>query len=164
MTALRAAALVTLAIFAAGCQSGGDAAEEPAAAPPTSAPAAPPTSAAALPSESPTAVTAANTDEVCRAVDKLIVAGSKRIAADSATATRDEETNDELNARLKRTLAGLADDVRKQAARAEDREIEALISDTAKQLDGGARSATPVKWLSTTFVDIPPKLARGCRA
>ncbi|MCX4474639.1 hypothetical protein OOK41_30750 [Micromonospora sp. NBC_01655] len=169
MTALRATALLTLAALAAGCQSAEDGAE-PAAAPATSdstvstGTAVPATSAAPTPSGSPSAVTAANTDEVCRAVDKLILTGSKKIVADSADATRDEATNEELDARLKRTLSGLADGVRKQAARAEDPQIEALIRATAKQLDAGARSASPVKWMSTTFVNIPPKLARECRA
>ncbi|MGW1056915.1 hypothetical protein [Micromonospora rubida] len=163
MTALRATALLTLAALAAGCQSAEDG-TEPAAAPATSASTAPTGTAAPTPSESPSAVTAANTDEVCRAVDKLILTGSKKIVADSADATRDEATNEELDARLKRTLAGLADDVREQASRAEDPQIEALITSTAKQLDTGARSASPVKWMSATFVNIPPKLARECRA
>ncbi|WP_229402663.1 hypothetical protein [Micromonospora okii] len=164
MTLRRTAALVALAAFAAGCQSADDTAGEPAAAPPTSAPADPPTGTAPEPSESPQAVTAANTVEVCQAVDKLIVAGSKKIADESAAATRGEETSEELNSRLKATLGGLADDVREQAERAEDDEIEELLTETAKQLDTGARSSTPVKWLGSTFVDIPPKLTRECRA
>ncbi|WP_432956398.1 hypothetical protein [Micromonospora haikouensis] len=171
MTALRAAALVAVLAFAAGCQSD-DTADGPAAAPaPTvDASTAPtdsvePFAATSTPSASTPAVTAANTAEVCGEVDRLILAGSKKLAADSAEATRDKETTpDELNDRLKRTIAGLAGDVRKQAARAEDPEIEKLITDVAKQLDGGAKAASPAKWLGETFVDIPPKLARDCHA
>ncbi|WP_320068110.1 hypothetical protein [Micromonospora sp. RTGN7] len=163
MTLLRVTALVTLAAFAAGCQSAEDGAGEPAAAPPTTASAEQPTGAAPEPSGSSGGVTAANTDQVCRAVDKLLLAGSKEIAAESAAATRAEETSEQLNARLKATLDDLADDVREQASRAEDREIEALLTDTAKQLDAGARSTSPVKWLGSTYVDIPPKLTRECR-
>lgn len=174
VTALRAAALVAVLALAAGCQSD-DTTDDPAAAPATTAPAADastgptgsvePFAASSTPSASTPAVTAANTAEVCGEVDRLILAGSKKLAADSAEATRDKETTpDELNDRLKRTIAGLAGDVRKQAARAEDPEIEKLITDVAKQLDGGAKAASPAKWLGETFVDIPPKLARDCHA
>jgi hypothetical protein len=159
VTMLRATALVSLAAFAAGCQSDPDGAGEPAAVSPTTAPATPTDDAE--PSSSG-AGTAANTDKVCRAVDKLLLAGSKKLAADSATATREEETGEQLEARLKGTLDDLADDVRAQAKRAEDGEIEALLTETAKQLDAGARSSDPVKWLSSTFVDIPPKVTRDC--
>ncbi|MFC8850509.1 MULTISPECIES: hypothetical protein [unclassified Micromonospora] len=169
MTALRAAALVALLALAAGCQAD-DTADDPAAAPTVDASTAPtdsvePFAATSTPSASTPAVTAANTVEVCGEVDRLVLAGSKKLAADSAEATRDKETTpEELNDRLKRTIAGLAGDVRKQAARAEDPEIEKLIGDVAKQLDGGAKAASPAKWLGETFVDIPPKLARECRA
>ncbi|WP_229406543.1 MULTISPECIES: hypothetical protein [Micromonospora] len=174
MTALRAAALVAVLALAAGCQSD-DTTDDPAAAPATTAPAADastgptgsvePFAASSTPSASTPAVTAANTAEVCGEVDRLILAGSKKLAADSAAVTRDKETTpDELNDRLKRTIAGLAGDVRRQAARAEDPEIEKLITDVAKQLDGGAKAASPAKWLGETFVDIPPKLARDCHA
>jgi hypothetical protein len=155
----RAAALVALAALAAGCGSE-DSGDAPAAAPSAGVA----STGAPDGSASPGAVTAANTAEVCQAVDKLIVAGSKKIADESAAATRGEETSEELNSRLKATLGGLADDVRKQAGRAEDPGIEELLTDTAKQLDAGARSSTPVKWLGSTFVDIPPKLTRECRA
>ncbi|MFG1953078.1 hypothetical protein [Micromonospora sp. NPDC048830] len=161
-TAFRAAVLVALATVTAGCQSAEDGAGAPAAAPTRTATTVP--TAGPTPSGSPTAVTAANTAQVCQAVDKLILAGSKKIAADSAAATRDETTPEELNARLKRTLAGLADDVREQAARAEDPRIETLLADTARRLDGGARATSPAKWMGETFVDIPPRLARDCRA
>ncbi|GAA2709918.1 hypothetical protein ACFY2R_03235 [Micromonospora olivasterospora] len=164
MSTLRTAVVVVaVAAVAAGCQPAEDGAGEPAAAP-TSTAAVAPTVAEPTPSGSPTAVTAANTEQVCRAVDKLILAGSRRLAADSAAATRDEATPEELNARLKRTLAGLADDVRDQAGRAEDPRIEALIADIARRLDAGARSSSPAKWMGDTFVDIPPRLARDCRA
>ncbi|MGY3514898.1 hypothetical protein ACVMYR_01125 [Micromonospora sp. PTRAS2] len=173
MTALRAAALVAVLALAAGCQESDDTTDDPAAAPATAAPTAStaptdsvePFAATSTPSASTPAVTAANTAEVCGEVDRLILAGSKKLAADSAAVTRDKETTpDELNDRLKRTIAGLAGDVRRQAARAEDPEIEKLITDVAKQLDGGAKAASPAKWLGETFVDIPPKLARDCHA
>ncbi len=167
VTTLRAAALVALLALAAGCQSD-DTADDPAAGPATAdAPtgSVEPFAATSTPSASTPAVTAANTVEVCGEVDRLILAGSKKLAADSAAATKDKETTpDELNDRLKRTIAGLAGDVRRQAARAEDPEIEKLIGDVAKQLDGGAKAASPAKWLGETFVDIPPKLARECHA
>nr|QLJ99089.1 hypothetical protein HZU44_02550 [Micromonospora carbonacea] len=163
MTALRATALVALAALAAGCQSD-DTADDPAAAPVTTASTAPPASTEPFAATSTPAVTAANTAAVCGEVDRLILAGSKKLAADSAEATRDKATADELNSRLKQTIAGLAGDVREQAARAEDPEIEKLIADVAKQLDGGAKAASPAKWMGDTFVDIPPRLARECHA
>ncbi|WP_036373905.1 hypothetical protein [Micromonospora sp. ATCC 39149] len=164
MTALRATALVALAALAAGCQSD-DTADDPAAAPVTTASTAPPASTEPFAATSTPAVTAAQHRPRCAGrVDRLILAGSKKLAADSAEATRDKATADELNSRLKQTIAGLAGDVREQAARAEDPEIEKLIADVAKQLDGGAKAASPAKWMGDTFVDIPPRLARECHA
>ncbi|PWU54797.1 hypothetical protein DLE60_29315, partial [Micromonospora globispora] len=119
--------------------------------------------AEAGPTASPSPVTAANTAAVCAAVDKLIIAGSREIAADSTEATRRKLTPEQINGQLKGNLADLADDVRAQAARAQDPEIKALIADTATRIDAGARSDNPVKWLSSTFVDIPPRLTRECR-
>ena len=157
-TAIRAAALVTLTALGAGCQATG----EESAAPAGTTAAAPSTSAEAGPTASPSPVTAANTAAVCAAVDKLIISGSREIAADSTEATRRKLTPEQLNGQLKGNLAGLADDVRAEAARAQDPEIKALISDTAASIDAGARSDNPVKWLSSTFVDIPPRLTREC--
>ncbi|WP_200213709.1 hypothetical protein [Micromonospora coerulea] len=163
-TAIRTAALVTLTALAGACQStGGE-----SAAPAGSTAAAP--SATALPTGTPAVtataspVTAANTLAVCTSVDKLIIAGSRKIAADSAAATRGELTPEQVSAQLKENLADLADDVRGQATRAQDPEIKALITDTADRIDAGARSSAPVKWLSSTFVSIPPRLTDRCHA
>ncbi|SBT51313.1 hypothetical protein [Micromonospora auratinigra] len=163
-TAIRAAALVTMTALLGACQSDGD---DRAAAPggsPSSAPtAAPSTEAAPPPTAAPSPVTAANTAEVCATVDKLIISKSREISADATEATRKQLTPEEVNAQVKTDLADLADDVRGQAAKAEDPEIKKLVGDTAKQIDAGAKSATPVKWLSSTFVTIPAKLSADCR-
>ncbi|MGR6316924.1 hypothetical protein Q2K19_08385 [Micromonospora soli] len=161
-TAIRAAALVTMTALAAGCQSSGEDSAAPAGtrtAPPAASSAGPEPSATA----SPSPPTAANTAAVCAAVDKLIITKSKEIAADSAAATRRDLTPEQVNAQVTGHLADLADDVRGQAAKARDPEIKALITDTARRIDAGAKSATPVKWLGSTFVDIPPRLTRECR-
>ncbi|MFG2053854.1 hypothetical protein ACGFI9_07450 [Micromonospora sp. NPDC048930] len=159
-TAIRAAALVTMTALAGACQPAGEDTAAPGAwqspVPTVSAEPAPSTVAA-----SP--VTAANTAAVCAAVDKLIIAKSKEIAADSAAATTRQLTPEQLNAQVKADLADLADDVRGQAAKAEDPEIKALVTETAQKIDSGAKSASPVKWLSSTFVTIPQRLTRECR-
>ncbi|MFE9692610.1 hypothetical protein [Micromonospora sp. NPDC005806] len=160
-TAIRAATLVTMTALAAACQPSGEDSAAPAgnwSAPPTAS------SAGRDPSVTASPLTAANTAAVCAAVDKLIVAKSRKIATDSAAATRRDLTPEQVNEQVKGHLADLADDVRGQAARAEDPEIKALITDTARRIDAGAKSATPVKWLSSTFVAIPPRLTRDCRA
>ncbi|MFC4148747.1 hypothetical protein ACFO0M_21030 [Micromonospora mangrovi] len=162
-TVIRAAALVTMTALAAGCEStGSDGTAAPAGSTAAATPsavteAAPP----ATPSASP--LNAANTVAVCAAVDKLIITKSKEIAADSASATRRDLTPEQINAEVKVDLADLADDVRGQAARAQDPEIKSLIAATAKQIDAGATSTTPVKWLSSTFVGIPARLSEQCR-
>ncbi|WP_319460532.1 hypothetical protein [Micromonospora sp. RTP1Z1] len=162
-TAIRTATLVTLTALAAGCQSTGEESAAPAgttaAAPSASAPAAGTPATAA-----PSPVTAANTATVCAGVDKLIIASSRKIADDSAAATRRELTPEQVNAQLKGNLTDLADDVRGQATRAQDPEIKALIAATADRIDAGARSATPVKWLTSTFVGIPRHLTDECHA
>lgn len=154
--AIRAAALATMTALAAGCQQ----TVEETAAPIT----APPVSAEPAPTASPSPQTAVNTAAVCAAVDKLIIAKSREIAADSAAATRRELTPEQINEQVRADLADLADDVRGQAARARDPEIRALVTDTARRIDAGARSSTPVKWLSSTFVKIPPRLTEECHA
>ena len=157
---IRAAALMTMTALAAGCQSSGEESGAPAA----DRTAAPTVSATPGPTTSPSPVTAANTAEVCAAVDKLIIAKSKEISADSAAATRRDLTPEQINDQVKADLADLADDVRGQAARAQDPEIKALVSDAAKRIDAGASSSAPVKWLSSGFVAIPQRLARECHA
>jgi hypothetical protein len=160
-TVIRAAALVTVTALAGACQSTGEDTADPAGnwtAPPTVSAAEP------APNTSPSRVTAANTAAVCAQVDKLIIAKSREIAADSAAATRKQLTPEQINAQVKDHLADLADDVRGQAAKAENPEIKALVSETAKRIDAGAKSATPVKWLSSTFVAIPQRLTQECRA
>ncbi|SCG44945.1 hypothetical protein [Micromonospora inositola] len=163
-TAIRTAALVTLTALAGGCSSSGEETAAPggttAPAPSASAPATGTPAATAAPSP----VTTANTAAVCASLDKLIIAGSRKIADDSAAATRRELTPEQVNAQLKGNLTDLADDVRGQAAGARDPEIKALITDTADWIDAGARSATPVKWLSSTFVGIPRRLTDECHA
>ncbi|MBM0229760.1 MULTISPECIES: hypothetical protein [Micromonospora] len=160
-TAIRTAALVTLTALTGACQSTGEGTAAPAG---TTAPA-PSASAAAIgTTAAPSPVTAANTAAVCASVDKLIIAGSREIADDSAAATRQEFTPEQVNAQLKANLTELADDVRGQAARAQDPEIKALITDTADRIDAGARSAAPVKWLTSTFVGIPRRLTDECHA
>lgn len=160
-TLIRAAALVTIPALAGACQS----AEKDTAAPAGNW-TAPPTAAAepAPSAASPSPVTAANTAAVCAEVDKLIIAKSRKIAADSAAATRKQLTPEQINAQVKTDLADLADGVRGQAAKAENPAIKALVSETANRIDAGAKSATPVKWLSSTFVAIPQRLTRECRA
>jgi hypothetical protein len=161
-TAIRAAALVTVTALAAACQP----AEEESAAPTRSPSTAPSVSAAAEvapTTATPSPPTAANTATVCAAVDKLIIDKSKEIAADSAAATRNQLTPEQINAEVKGDLADLADDVRAQAGKATDPEIKALVRDAAQKIDAGARSSTPVKWLSSSFVQIPQRLSRECR-
>lgn len=163
-TAIRTAALLTLTALAGGCQATG----EETAAPPGGTATTPSASAVATGTPGATAVpspvTAANTATVCAEVDKLIIAGSRKIADDSAAATRRKLTPEQVNGQLKGNLSALADDVRGQAARARDPEIKALLTDTADRIDAGARSATPVKWLSSTFVDLPRRLTAECHA
>lgn len=119
-----ALALVACAALVAGCQQAGNDAADPQDAP-AAASATATASAAATPSPSasPTGPSAANTAAVCRRADELIIEASRRIADDSAAATRRELTPEQLNGQLKGTLAGLADDLRKQAGNAEDPRI-----------------------------------------
>ncbi|MGK5518761.1 hypothetical protein ACSNN9_05330 [Micromonospora sp. URMC 107] len=158
--ARRAAATVALGVLAVGCQ---DTAREEAArtgAPPPS----PTASASATPSPSPVATTAANTAEVCREVDRVILAGSRRIATDSAASVTRDLTGEQVADQLRRNLAELADDVRAQARQAADPEIRALIEETADRIDAGSRASRPAAWMDSTFTGIPPKLTRECRA
>ncbi|MFC0004919.1 hypothetical protein [Micromonospora siamensis] len=165
-TTTAALALAAVAALTAGCQDGDDTAGTPQAAPTSTAASAttPAATAEPTPSASPSRVTAANTASVCKAVDDLILKGSREIAADSAAATRQDLTPEQVEAQLKENLADLADDVREQAARAQDPQIRALVTDAAKKIDAGAESSAPVKWLNSTFVAIPPRLAKDCRA
>ncbi|SCG62436.1 hypothetical protein [Micromonospora halophytica] len=160
-TARTVFALLTLGALTAGCQNAGDGAADPASAPTGATGTVAPTSDATA-SASPTGPSAANTVAVCREVDRLIIEGSRKITADSAAATRRELTPEQLNGQLKGSLAKLADDVRAQAARAEDPRIRALVGDAAKQLDAGAGAASPATWMSRSFVGIPEKLSRDC--
>ncbi|MFE9652648.1 hypothetical protein [Micromonospora sp. NPDC006431] len=162
--AIRAAALVTMTALATACQPSPE--EDTGAS--TGNWAGPPTASATAPAPtataSPSPVTAANTAAVCAEVDKLIIAKSKEIAADSAAATRRDLTPEQINDQVKANLADLADDVRRQATRAQDPEIKALVTDAARRIDVGAKSSAPVTWLSASFVEIPQRLARECRA
>ncbi|MEV4462702.1 hypothetical protein AB0J51_03670 [Micromonospora echinofusca] len=159
--ARRAAATVALAVLAMGCQ---DSAREDAARGGATPPSPTATASAAAPSPSPVATTAANTAEVCREVDRVIVAGSRRIATDSAASVSRDLTGQQVADQLRRNLAELADDVRAQARRAADPQIRALIEDTAERIDAGSRASRPAAWMDATFTGIPPKLTRECRA
>ncbi|MFC8615450.1 hypothetical protein ACFT9M_03370 [Micromonospora purpureochromogenes] len=158
-----ALALVACAALAAGCQQAGDDAADPQDAPATaSATAAASVASTPSPSASPTGPSAANTAAVCRRADELIIEASRRIADDSAAATRRELTPEQLNGQLKGTLAGLADDLREQAGNAENPRIRDLVTDAAKQIDTGAAAASPATWMATGFVRIPERLTRDC--
>ncbi|MEU4772527.1 hypothetical protein [Micromonospora sp. NPDC023644] len=158
--ARRAAATVALGVLAVGCQ---DTAREEAARTGTPPPS-PTASASTAPSPSPVATTAANTAEVCREVDRVILAGSRRIATDSAASVTRDLTGEQVADQLRRNLAELADDVRAQARQAADPEIRALIEETADRIDAGSRASRPAAWMDSTFTGIPPKLTRECRA
>ncbi|SCG64448.1 hypothetical protein [Micromonospora coxensis] len=163
-TARAVFALLTLGTLTAGCQDTGDGPADPASAPTgvATTTGAPTPTGDPTASPSPTGPSAANTVAVCREVDRLIIEGSRRIAADSAAATRRELTPEQLNGQLKGSLAKLADDVRAQAGKAEDPRIRTLVGDAAKQIDAGAGAASPATWMSRSFVGIPEKLARDC--
>ncbi|MEH0981928.1 hypothetical protein [Micromonospora sp. CPCC 205556] len=157
--------LLAVAALTAGCQSsGGDRAPTAPATAGATAPAGGTPTAAAEPTAAatPTTASAANTLAVCQAVDKLIVDASRDIARDSASATQRELTPEQLNGQLKGNLAELADDVRDQAARAEDPRVRAVVTDVAEQIDGGVAAKSPATWMTTNFVDIPPRLTRDC--
>ncbi|MEU7982582.1 hypothetical protein AB0B63_29125 [Micromonospora sp. NPDC049081] len=162
-----------LAVLASGCSDSGD---DTDAAPvtPTSAADAPTgqatpdtvtttTPTAGTPTAgTPTAGTAANTAQVCRAVDQLIIDGSRQITADSAAATREELTPEQLNGKLKGRLSGLADDLRAQARKARDARIRKLVDETARKIEAGAAAKSPASWMGTDFVEIPARLTRDC--
>ncbi|MEV0153112.1 hypothetical protein AB0H57_05140 [Micromonospora sp. NPDC050686] len=164
-TSTSALALAAVAALVAGCQGTADTpASAPTDATTSAAEATGTPTAAPSPSASPRPVTAVNTATVCRKVDQLIIEGSRRITADSAAATRQELTPEQVEAQLRENLAALADDVRGQAGKAQDPEIRALLTDAAKRIDTGAGSTNPVKWMSSTFVAIPQRLMKECRA
>jgi hypothetical protein len=159
--ARRAAAAVAFGVLAVGCQ---DAPREEAGTPTGASSPSPTVPASAVASPSPVATTAANTAEVCREVDRVILAGSQKIATDSAASVSRDLTGEQVADQLRRNLAELADDVRAQARRAADPQIRALIDDTADRIDAGSRAARPAAWMSSTFTGIPPRLTRDCRA
>ncbi|MFY1587185.1 hypothetical protein ACN267_22055 [Micromonospora sp. WMMD734] len=157
--------LAVLAVIAAGCSDGGtgtDAAPGPSATATTGEPTPQTATTTAPESTGPPAGTAANTAQVCRAVDQLIIDGSRQITADSADATREELTPEQLNGKLKGRLSRLADDVRAQARKARDDRIRKLVEETATKIDAGASAKSPASWMGTDFVDIPPRLTRDC--
>ncbi|MFC3504003.1 hypothetical protein ACFOOK_23950 [Micromonospora krabiensis] len=162
VTGRRAVGAVVLTALLAGCQSPGADTGTPdatatATAPATVPPAPSPSSA------SPSPFTAANTVAVCQAVDRLIIATSKEIAADSAKATERELTAEQIAEELRADLAELADQVRAEAGRAEDPRIEALVADTADRIDAGSRAKRPTTWMADTYTRIPTTLMRDCR-
>lgn len=158
--------LAVLAVLVTGCSDDGS---DTDAAPgtPTSAAGAPtgeatPDPVTSTAATTPTAGTAANTAQVCRAVDQLIIDGSRQITADSADATREELTPEQLNGKLKGRLSRLADDVREQARKAKEARIKKLVNETATKIEAGAAAKSPASWMGTDFVDIPPRLTRDC--
>ena len=159
--------LAVLAVLATGCSDDGS---DTDAAPgtPTSAAGAPTGEATPDPVTStgppttPTAGTAANTAQVCRAVDQLIIDGSRQITVDSADATREELTPEQLNGKLKGRLSRLADDVREQARKAKEARIKKLVNETATKIEAGAAAKSPASWMGTDFVEIPSRLTRDC--
>ncbi|MGK5738023.1 hypothetical protein [Micromonospora sp. URMC 103] len=169
-TGRRAASGVLLVALLAGCQASGDgtptAAESGAPAPigaESGTPAPTGSASTATPTTSPSPVTAANTVEVCEAVDRLLLDASRKIAADSTAATERKLTGEQITAQLRETLADLADQVDAQARRAQDREIRTLVAGTADRIDAGARAERPTAWLAETYTDIPATLMRDCR-
>ncbi|MEU8296374.1 hypothetical protein AB0C04_03670 [Micromonospora sp. NPDC048909] len=159
--AARAAIAAGLAALVVGCQAPGSRSGAPASTPTATGPTTP--TAAVSPSATPSPVTAANTVQVCQAVDRLIIATSRRIAADSTAATERELTGEQLADQLRGNLAELADQIRSQARRAEDPQIKKLVADTADQIDAGGRAERPAAWLADTFTRIPANLTRDCR-
>ncbi|SIR21308.1 hypothetical protein [Micromonospora avicenniae] len=157
-TGWRAVVAALLVALLAGCQAPGTESGDPASKKPL-----PSTTSVPAATTSPSPVTAANTVEVCQAVNRLIIAASQKISADSTAATKRELTGEQISAQLRRTLAELADQVRGQARRAEDREIRTLVTSTADQIDAGARAVRPAAWLDDTFTAIPANLMRDCR-
>ncbi|MFI9643256.1 hypothetical protein ACIG87_24930 [Micromonospora sp. NPDC051925] len=158
--------LTVLTVLAAGCSDGGNDTEA-APSPPASVTGAPaeeptPDAVTTTATATPTAGSAANTAQVCRAVDQLIIDGSRQIVADSTDATRQELTPEQLNDKLKGRLNRLADDVREQARRARDARIKKLVNETAARIEDGAAAKSPASWMGSDFVDIPPRLTRDC--
>ncbi|MBO4160032.1 hypothetical protein [Micromonospora antibiotica] len=157
-----------LAVLASGCSDSGDDTDAAPATPTSAADAptgqaTPDTVTTTTPTAgTPTAGTAANTAQVCRAVDQLIIDGSRQITADSAAATREELTPEQLNGKLKGRLSGLADDLRAQARKARDARIKKLVDETATKIEAGAAAKSPAGWMGTDFVEIPARLTRDC--
>ncbi|WFE63665.1 hypothetical protein [Micromonospora sp. WMMD714] len=158
--------LAVLVVLAAGCADDADtdAAPGPSATVTATGEATPDAVVPTTATASPTTGSALNTAQVCRAVDQLIIDGSRQIVADSTAATREELTPEQLNGKLKGRLSRLADDVRGQARRAQDARIKKLIDDTAAKIDDGAAAKSPASWMGKEFVDIPPRLTRDCHA
>ncbi|WP_433389436.1 hypothetical protein [Micromonospora sp. KLBMP9576] len=155
--ARRAAAAVALGVLAVGCQ---EAAQEQAARTAATQPSPAPPANATL---APVAATAANTVEVCRQADQVILAAGRKIATHPVAVPRDR-AGDQAADQLRRDLAELADDVRAQARRAADPQIRALIEETADRIAAGSRAPRPAAWVDSTFSTIPPELTRHCRA
>ncbi|MEV4846971.1 hypothetical protein AB0K20_27590 [Micromonospora matsumotoense] len=158
--------LAVLAVLATGCSDDGSDTDAAPGTPTSAAGAptgeAPPDPVTSTTATTPTAGTAANTAQVCRAVDQLIIDGSRQITVDSADATREELTPEQLNGKLKGRLSRLADDVREQARKAKEARIKKLVNETATKIEAGAAAKSPASWMGTDFVDIPPRLTRDC--
>ncbi|GIG86432.1 hypothetical protein [Plantactinospora endophytica] len=147
-----ALSLATVAVLGAGCQPGestGDAAGTPTAGPTTAAP-------------SPTA--APNTKEVCQAVTDIFLDGSVKIADDSVKAIEKGLSVAQQNKQLKTTLTGLAGQLEAEAAKATDPKVKALVEGIVTDIQTGAKSADPVKFLQTDFVKVGTAIDKECVA
>ncbi|MFY1690618.1 hypothetical protein [Plantactinospora sp. WMMB782] len=151
-TGLVTLTLATVAVLGTGCQPekpGTEAAGTPTAAPSTAAP-------------SPTA--APNTREVCAAVTDIFVDGSVKIADDSVKAIEKQLSVAQQAKQLKTTLAGLADQLEAEAVKATDPEVKALVEEIVADIESGAKSKDPVKYLQSDFVKVGTKIDKECAA
>lgn len=157
--------LVGLAVLATGCEPADRAAEKEVAA--TASATASPTGGAspsAGPTASPTPVAVANTREVCAAVTTTFVNGSRKIADDSYASIEKHYTLSQVNTQLRKNLAAIAAGLRKQAARATDPAIKALIGQWAASLEKGARATDPTAYTSKELVKIGTAIDEKCQA
>ncbi|MDG4785474.1 hypothetical protein O7626_05920 [Micromonospora sp. WMMD1102] len=152
-TGLVTLSLAAVAVLGTACQPAKpstEAAGTPTAAPSTAAP-------------SPTAA-APNTREVCAAVTDIFVDGSVKIADDSVKAIEKQLSVAQQAKQLKTTLAGLADQLEAEAAKATDPEVKALVEEIVADIESGAKAKDPVKYLQSDFVKVGTKIDKECTA
>ncbi|GAB3971672.1 hypothetical protein V1634_08620 [Plantactinospora veratri] len=149
-TGLVALSLATVAVLGAGCQPDEpttEAAGTPTAGPSTAAP-------------SPTA--APNTKEVCEAVTNIFLDGSVKIADDSVKAIEKQLSVAQQEKQLQTTLTGLAGQLEAEAAKATDPKVKALVEGIVADIESGAKSGDPVKFLQGEFVQVGTRIDREC--